>query len=50
MAGEGVEPDVYVAQSETDLGANDQDVRTAVEALRRGTQPTNPQRFDLSQR
>jgi carboxyl-terminal processing protease len=50
MAGEGVEPDVYVAQSETDLGANDQDVRTAVEALRRGTQPSNPQRFDLSQR
>lgn len=50
MAGEGVEPDLYVAQSETDLGANDNDLRTAIEALRRGTSPSQQPRFDLSQR
>jgi carboxyl-terminal processing protease len=50
MAGEGVEPDLYVEQSETDLGANDNDLRTAIEALRRGTSPSQQPRFDLSQR
>jgi carboxyl-terminal processing protease len=39
MAGEGVEPDVYVAQSTTDVGPQDQDVRTAVEVLRSGVTP-----------
>ena len=41
MAGEGVEPDVYVAQSTTDVGAQDRDVQTAIQVLRSGATPGN---------
>lgn len=39
MAGEGVEPDVYVAQSTTDVGPQDRDVQTAIQVLRSGATP-----------